>query len=86
MAIYAETPFTSNNGLPTYLTDKKRNGTLGVHIVLVSLAHALGRTVRIVSSLGYSHVIEDPDNHHSLPVCLAHVREKHNVGLEPINV
>lgn len=51
--------FLPNNDMNAYLMDMRRNGTWGDHIILVSLAHALGRTVKIVSSLGDSHnVIE----------------------------
>ena len=79
--------FLPNNEMNAYLTGMRMNGTWGDHIVLVSLAHALGRTIRIVSSLGDSHdVIVEPDNHHSAPILLGHVSERHYVTLEPINV
>ena len=79
--------FLPNNDMNAYLTDMRMNGTWGDHIVLVSLAHALGRTIRIVSSLGdSSDVIVEPDNHYSAPILLGHVSERHYVSLEPINV
>lgn len=79
--------FFPNNDMPAYWTDMRNNGTWGDHIVLVSLAHVLGRTVRILSSLGESHdIIVEPGNHHSAPILLSHVSEKHYVSLEPINV
>ena len=79
--------FLPNNDMNAYLMDMRRNGTWGDHIILVSLAHALGRTVKIVSSLGDSHnVIVEPDNPHSAPILLGHVSKRHYVSLEPINV
>ena len=70
--------FLPNNDMNAYLTDMRMNGTWGDHIVLVSLAHALGRTIRIESSLGDSHdVIVERDNHHSTPILLGHVSERH---------
>ena len=71
--------FVPNNGMPFYLTDMRRNGTWGDHIVLVSLGHALG-TVRVLSSLGDSHdVIVEPDNHRSAPILPGLLSEKHYV-------
>ena len=79
--------FLPNNDMNAYLADMRRNGTWGDHIVLISLANVLGRTVRIVSSLCNSHdVIVEPDNPHSAPILLGHMSKRHYVSSEPINV
>ena len=76
--------FVPNNDLPSYLADMQRDGTWGDHIVLYSLANALGRTIRVVSSVGGYQDIMAP--HHSAPILLGHVSEKHYLSLEPRNV
>ena len=72
--------------MPSYLTDMSRDGTWGDHIVLMALAHALTRTVVVVSSLGESHdVTVEPASHHGGPILLGHLSENHYVSLEPMD-
>lgn len=79
--------FITNSSLLSYLDDMERDGTWGDHLVLVSLAHALGRTIRVVSSLGdsYNVIVKPLKIHHSEPIFLGHLSENHYISLEPIN-
>ena len=79
--------YVPNNDLSSYLTDMSGDGFWGDHIVLVVLAHALSRTVVVVSSLVDSqNVVVEPDNHHGEPILLGHLSEIHYVSLEPVDV
>ena len=63
-----------------------KDGTWGDHIVLVALAHALGRTIRVVTSLDTDchQVIVEADNQEGEPLLLGHLSENHYVSLEPM--
>lgn len=63
----------------------ERDGTWGGHIELTSLAHTLGRTIRVVSSQGPSYdFVEKAGNPDSAPILLGLLSDKrHYVSLEP---
>lgn len=64
-----------------------KDGAWGDHIVLVALANALRKTVRVVTSLetdSYEIVVET-DNTDGAPILLGHLSENHYMSLEPIN-
>ena len=75
-----------NNDLDRYLKDMSKDGTWGDHIVLVALANALGKTIRVVTSLDsdcYEIVVES-ESQHGAPLLLGHLSGNHYVSLEPM--
>ena len=78
--------FVPKNDFESYLEDMSKDGTWGDHIVLVALANALGRTIRVVTSLetdSYDIVIETDDKE-GPPILLGHLSENHYLSLEPM--
>ncbi|XP_015763817.1 PREDICTED: uncharacterized protein LOC107342821 isoform X2 [Acropora digitifera] len=77
--------FVPNNDLSAYLTNMERDGTWGGQIELISLARALGRTIKVVSSQGPSYdFVEKAGNPDSAPILLGLLSdERHYVSLEP---
>ena len=76
--------FVPNNDLPSYLVSMGKDGTWGDHIVLVALAHALGRTIRVVTSLETDchEIVVEAENQEGEPLLLGHLSENHYVSLE----
>ena len=63
-----------------------KDGTWGDHIVLVALAHALGRMIRVITNLDTNchEIIVEADNQEGEPLLLGHLRENHSISLEPM--
>lgn len=63
------------------------DGTWGDHIVLVALADALGKTIRVVSSLDTDNfeIVVEAGGLQGAPLLLGHLSENHYVSLEPVN-
>ncbi len=63
-----------------------KDGTWGDHIVLVALANALGKTIRVVTSLDTDQydIVVDTDDNDGAPILLGHLSENHYVSLEPV--
>lgn len=64
-----------------------KDGTWGDRIVLVALANALSRTIRVVTSLETDcyEIVVETDNPEGAPILLGHLSENHYVSLEPMN-
>ncbi|KAJ7376773.1 hypothetical protein OS493_032507 [Desmophyllum pertusum] len=60
---------------------------MGDHIVLVALADALGKTIRVVSSLDTDNfeIVVEAGGLQGAPLLLGHLSENHYVSLEPVN-
>lgn len=77
--------FVPNNDLDTYLTNMSKDRTWGDHIVLVALANALEKTIRVVTSHEGDcyEVVVETKNQQGAPILLGHLSENHYVSLEP---
>jgi len=77
--------FVSNNDLVTYLTNMSKDHTWGDHIVLVALANALEKTIRVVTSHDGDcyEVVVEAQSQQGAPILLGHLSENHYVSLEP---
>ena len=77
--------FVPNNDLGAYLTSMSKDCTWGDHIVLVALANALEKTIRVVTShVGDCYeVVVEAENQQGAPILLGHLSENHYVSLEP---
>jgi len=71
--------------LDTYLTNMSNDRTWGDHIVLVALANALEKTIRVVTSHERDcyEVVVEAKNQQGAPILLGHLSENHYVSLEP---
>ncbi|KAJ7361790.1 Glycosyl transferases group 1 [Desmophyllum pertusum] len=81
------TSYVPNNDLKSYLKHMSNDGTWGDHIVLVALADALGKTIRVVSSLDTDNfeIVVEAGGLQGAPLLLGHLSENHYVSLEPVN-
>jgi len=77
--------FVLNIDLDTCLTNMSNDCTWGDHIVLVGLANALRKTIRVVTShVGdCSKVVVEAKNQQGAPILFRHLSENHHVGLGP---
>ena len=70
-----------------YLTEMKRDGTWGDHVILWAAANCYQIAIHVISSLpGHSEVIIKPDVpfDQSKHLVLGHVHEVHYVSLQPL--
>ena len=74
-----------NNDFDAYLTSMSKDRTWGDHIVLVALANALEKTIRVVTSHEGDcyEVVVEAENQQGAPILLGHLSENHYVSLEP---
>ena len=77
--------FVPNNDLGAYLTTMSKDRTWGDHIVLIALANALEKTIRVVTSHKGDcyEVVVHAENQQGAPILLGHLSENHYVSLEP---
>ena len=75
-----------NNDLDTYLRKMSEDRTWGDHIILVALANALAKTIRVVTSHEGDcyEVVVEANNQQGAPILLGHLTENHYVSLEPV--
>ena len=75
-----------NNDLDTYLRNMSEDRTWGDHIILIALANALAKTIRVVTSHEGDcyEVVVEANNQQGAPILLGHLSENHYVSLEPV--
>lgn len=77
--------YVDDNDLPNYLRKMSMDGTRGDHLAIITLAHALGRNIWIVSSSqgNGDHIVIESGNPRADPLLLGYISDNHYVSLEP---
>ena len=81
--------FVPNNDFESYVKNMSKDGTWGDHIVLLALANALGKTIRVVTSSrdpdNFEVVVEAENDQEGAPLLLGLLSDNHYFSLEPMD-